>query len=459
LFGRFRKPAEEQAEDQAKLQASLSKTRQGFFGRIGTLFQENEVTEATYDELEELLIQSDVGINTALEVVEKLKARVKRDNLKRVQDVRQALNEELASLLAHPEPLTIDEPRLLTVVLIVGVNGSGKTTSIAKLAQYYKRRGKKVVLAAADTFRAAAIDQLKIWGERTGVEVIAQVPGADPGAVVFDAIRASQESRQGDLLIVDTAGRLHIDEDLMTELQELKQQLEPTEILFVADAMTGQDAVKSAEEFHKRLGITGVILTKMDGDARGGAALSIRYVTGQALKFVGVGEKFDALEPFHPDRAASRILGMGDVLSFIEKVGEAVEQKSAEELQQKILDNDFTLQDFRDQMRQLRKLGSLQSIISMLPGIGPLKNLKDVNVDEAQIARVVAIIDSMTLKERFNHMLINGSRRRRIARGSGTTVQEINQLLKQFAQARKMMKSLSGGFMGKRLGKMMLPGM
>jgi signal recognition particle subunit SRP54 len=260
------------------------------------------------------------------------------------------------------------------------------------------------------------------------------------------------------VVLVDTAGRLHIDEDLMTELQELKQQLEPTEILFVADAMTGQDAVKSAEEFHKRLGITGVILTKMDGDARGGAALSIRHVTGQALKFVGVGEKFDALEPFHPDRAASRILGMGDVLSFIEKVGEAVEEKKAEELQQKILDNDFTLQDFRDQLRQLRKLGPLQSVISMLPGIGPLKNLKDVKVDEDQIGRVVAIIDSMTLKERFNHMIINGSRRRRIARGSGTTVQEINQLLKQYAQARKMMKSLSGGFMGKRLGKMMLPG-
>jgi signal recognition particle subunit SRP54 len=227
----------------------------------------------------------------------------------------------------------------------------------------------------------------------------------------------------------------------------------------VADAMTGQDAVKSAAEFHKRLGITGVILTKMDGDARGGAALSIRHVTGQPLKFVGVGEKFDALEPFHPDRAASRILGMGDVLSFIEKVGEVVEEKKAEELQQKILDNDFTLQDFRDQLRQLRKLGPLESILSMLPGLGPLKNLKDVKVDDDQVKRVVAIVDSMTYKERANHMLINGSRRRRIARGSGTTVQEVNQLLKQYAQARKMMKSLSGGFMGKRLGRMKLPGL
>jgi signal recognition particle subunit SRP54 len=223
--------------------------------------------------------------------------------------------------------------------------------------------------------------------------------------------------------------------------------------------MTGQDAVKSADEFHKQLGITGAILTKMDGDARGGAALSIRHVTGQPLKFVGVGEKFDALEPYHPDRVASRILGMGDVLSLIEKVEQAVDQKQAEEVQRKILDNDFTLEDFRDQMRQLRKLGPLESILSMLPGLGPLKNLKDVKVDEGQVTRLVAIIDSMTPRERANHMMVNGSRRRRIARGSGTSVQEVNQLLKQYAQARKMMKTLSSGFMGKRLSKLKLPGM
>jgi signal recognition particle subunit SRP54 len=258
---------------------------------------------------------------------------------------------------------------------------------------------------------------------------------------------------------VDTAGRLHIDDQLMLELQQLKDSLGPTEILFVADAMTGQDAVKSAEEFHKRLGITGAILTKMDGDARGGGALSIRHVTGQPLKFVGVGEKFDALEPFHPDRVASRILGMGDVLSLIEKVGEAVDHKQAEETQRRILDNDFTLDDFRDQLRQLRKLGPLESLLGMLPGLGPLKNLKDLKVDEGHVTRVVAIIDSMTYKERANHMLVNGSRRRRIARGSGTSVQEVNQLLKQYAQARKMMKSMSGGFMSKRLGKLTLPGM
>ena len=221
--------------------------------------------------------------------------------------------------------------------------------------------------------------------------------------------------------------------------------------------MTGQDAVKSAEEFHKRLGITGLILTKMDGDARGGAALSIRSVTGQPLKFVGVGEKFDALEPFHPDRVASRILGMGDVLSIIEKVEAEVDQKQAEEMQRKLIENEFTLEDFRDQIRQLRKLGPLESILSMMPQVGLLKDLKNVKVDEKEITRVVAIIDSMTPKERGNHMLINGSRRRRIARGSGTTVQEVNQLLKQYSQMRKMMKSFSGGFLGRKLGKLKLP--
>ncbi len=237
----------------------------------------------------------------------------------------------------------------------------------------------------------------------------------------------------------------------------MKAQLAPTEILFVADAMTGQDAVKSAAEFHKRLGITGVILTKMDGDARGGAALSIRTVTNQPLKFVGVGEKFDALEPFHPDRAASRILGMGDVLSMIEKVGEEIDQKKAEEMQRKLIENEFTLEDFRDQIRQLRKLGPIESLLGMMPQVGILKGLKDVKVDEKEFTRVVAIIDSMTPRERANHMLINGSRRRRIARGSGTTVQEINQLLRNYTEMRKMMKSLTGGFLGRKLGKLKLP--
>jgi signal recognition particle subunit SRP54 len=245
----------------------------------------------------------------------------------------------------------------------------------------------------------------------------------------------------------------------MIELADLKQLLSPAEILFVADAMTGQDAVKSADEFHKRLGITGVMLTKMDGDARGGAALSIRAVTGQPLKFVGVGEKPDALEPFHPDRVAQRILGMGDMLSLIDKVQENIDQKDAEEMQRKLLEDEFTLADFRDQMRQLRKLGPLESLLGMMPQLGPLKDLKNVKVDEKEITRLVAIVDSMTEKERANHMIINGARRRRIAKGSGTSVQDVNNLLKQYAQARKMMKSITGGggFLGKRLAKFKLP--
>ena len=243
----------------------------------------------------------------------------------------------------------------------------------------------------------------------------------------------------------------------MVELQELKEALNPTEILFVADAMTGQDAVKSADEFHKRLGITGVVLTKMDGDARGGAALSIRHITGQPLKFVGTGEKLDAIEAFHPDRVASRILGMGDVLSFIEKMEQNIDQKKAEEMQRKLITDDFTLEDFRDQLKQLRKLGPLESLLGMMPQVGPMKQLKDVKVDEKELTRVVAIIDSMTPRERANHMLINGARRRRIARGSGTTVTDVNNLLKQYGQARKMMKSMSGGLLGKKMGKFKLP--
>jgi signal recognition particle subunit SRP54 len=258
------------------------------------------------------------------------------------------------------------------------------------------------------------------------------------------------------VLLVDTAGRLHIDDSLMDELQQLKTLLNPVEILFVADAMTGQDAVKSADEFHKRLGITGVILTKMDGDARGGAALSIRYVTGQPLKFVGLGEKSDAFEPFHPDRAASRILGMGDIVSFVEKAQEAFDSKQQEEMQRKLIENEFTLEDFRDQLKSLRKLGSLESILKMMPKVGMMKDLQNMQPDEKELTRIVAIIDSMTPKERDNHMIINGSRRRRIARGSGTSVQDVNNLLKQYGQARKMMKSLSGslGSLGKRMGKM-----
>jgi signal recognition particle subunit SRP54 len=312
-------------------------------------------------------------------------------------------------------------------------------------------------MVSVDIYRPAAREQLRIVARDVNLPIYAGTPDETLPADLVRSARKEAVNSGRDVLLVDTAGRLHIDDELMTELQQLKEQLNPVEILFVADAMTGQDAVKSADEFHKKLGITGIILTKMDGDARGGAALSIRHVTGQPLKFVGVGEKFDALEPFYPDRAASRILGMGDVLSFIEKAEEVIDKKQAVEMQRKLIDNEFTLEDFRDQMKQLRKLGPLENVLSMMPQVGILKDLKNVKVDEKEITHVVAIIDSMTPKERANHMLVNGTRRRRIAKGSGTTVQEVNQLLKQYSQARKMMKSFSGGLLGKKMGKFKLP--
>ena len=315
MFGLFRKTAAQQAEDDAKIQASLSKTRQGFFGRISTIFQANEVTDETWDELEELLIQADLGINTASQLVAHLRERVQSERLKRVEDVRAVLKDELLKLLAAPPAMTIDEPRLLTVMLIVGVNGSGKTTSIAKLARYYKARGKKVVLAAADTFRAAAIDQIKIWGERTGVDVIAQAPGADPGAVVYDAIRASQETRQAELLIIDTAGRLHTKYNLMKELEKVRavcaRQVHdaPHETLLVLDATTGQNAISQAKHFKAAVQVTGIILTKLDGTAKGGIVFAIEQELGLPVRFVGTGEKADDFAEFDPKAFVDAILG------------------------------------------------------------------------------------------------------------------------------------------------------
>jgi len=315
MFGLFRKSPEQEAEDQAKIQASLTKTRQGFFGRVGALFQANEITDETWDELEELLIQADLGINTAMGLVERLRDRVDRDHLKRVEDVKAALKDELVRLLDHAPFTNISEPRMLTVVLIVGVNGSGKTTSIAKLAKYYKARGKRVVLAAADTFRAAAIDQLKIWGERTGVDVIAQAPGADPGAVVFDAIRASQETRTADLLVIDTAGRLHTKFNLMKELEKVRavcaRQVHdaPHETLLVLDATTGQNAISQAKHFKEAVQISGIILTKLDGTAKGGIVFAIQQELGVPVRFVGTGEKADDFAEFDPHAFVDGILG------------------------------------------------------------------------------------------------------------------------------------------------------
>ena len=417
--------------------------------------------EVALREIRVALLEADVNFKVVKQLIEAVKEKAMGEEvlsaLSPTQQVIAIVRDELTRILgSHQSKLRFaNEPP--SVIMIVGLQGSGKTTSTGKLARWLSKNGHSPMMVSVDVYRPAAREQLRVVAKDVGLPIY---PGTPEETKPIDLARSARREAANsgrDVLLVDTAGRLHIDEDLMTELQQLKELLNPVEILFVADAMTGQDAVKSADEFHKRLAITGVILTKMDGDARGGAALSIRHVTGQPLKFVGVGEKSDALEPFYPDRAASRILGMGDMLSFIEKAEEAIDKKQAVEMQRKLIENEFTLEDFRDQLKQLRKLGPLEGMLSMMPKVGILKDLKNVKVDENEITHVVAIIDSMTPKERNNHMLINGSRRRRIAMGSGTSVQEVNQLLKQYGQAKKMMKSFSGGMLGKKLGKMKMP--
>ena len=445
---------------------NLSEKLQRVFKNLrgeGKLSAEN--MEGALREIRLALLEADVNFRVVKQLIENIKVKAMGEEvltaLSPSQQVIKIVHEELIKILgSHESKLRFaNEPP--SVFLIVGLQGSGKTTSTGKLARWLNKNGHRPMMVSVDVYRPAAREQLKVIAREIGQPIYEGTPEETKPLELARSARRESANTGRDVVLVDTAGRLHIDDQLMGELQQLKEQLNPVEILFVADAMTGQDAVKSAGEFHQRLGITGVILTKMDGDARGGAALSIRHVTGQPLKFVGVGEKFDALEPFHPDRAANRILGMGDILSFIEKAGEAIDKKKAVEMQRKLLENDFTLEDFRDQLKQVRKLGPLQNLLGMMPKMGMLKDLQNVKVDENEINRVVAIIDSMTPKERDNHMIINGSRRRRIAKGSGTSVQEVNQLLKQYAEARKMMKmvsgGLTGGMLGKRMGKMKLP--
>jgi len=443
---------------------SLSDKLQKVFKNLrgeGKLTAEN--MDAALREIRVALLEADVHFKVVKGLIEAVKEKALGQevlaSLNPSQQVVKIVHEELIKLLgSHASRLRFaNEPP--SVIMIVGLQGSGKTTSTAKLARWLSKNQHNPIMVSVDVYRPAARDQLAVLAKQLNLPIYPGVPGeTKPLELAKSAKREAIQSGK-DVILIDTAGRLHIDEDLMTELAELKATFDPVEILFVADAMTGQDAVKSAAEFHARLGVTGVILTKMDGDARGGAALSIRSVTGQPLKFIGIGEKPDAFEAFHPDRAASRILGMGDVLSLIEKVEETIDKKQAEEMQRKLLDNEFTLEDFRNQLKQLSKLGPLENLLGMMPGVGMLKELKNAKVDPKEISRVVAIIDSMTPRERDNHMLINGSRRRRIAAGSGTTVNDVNNLLKQYTQARKMMKSFSGslqgqGFMGKKLAKL-----
>src|SRR3954447_4553360 len=440
---------------------NLSEKLQRVFKNLrgeGKLTAEN--METALREIRMALLEADVNFRVVKQLIENIKVKAMGEEvlsaLSPSQQVIKIVHEELIKILgSHEAKLRFanDPP---SVFMIVGLQGSGKTTSTGKLARWLSRNGHRPMVVSVDVYRPAAREQLKVIAKEVGQPIYEGIGENQPLELAKAARREGTNSGR-DVILVDTAGRLHLDDELMMELQQLKEQLNPVEILFVADAMTGQDAGKSADQFHKRLGNIGGILTKMDGDARGGGAISIRHVTGQPLKFVGVGEKLDALEPFHPDRAANRILGMGDILSFIEKAEEAIDKKQAVEMQRKLIENDFTLEDFRNQLRQIRKLGPLESLLGMMPKVGMLKELQDVKVDENEINHVVAIIDSMTPHERDNHMIINGSRRRRIAKGSGTSVQEVNQLLKQYSQARKMMKTFSGGMMGKKLGKMKLP--
>lgn len=429
-----------------KLQNALSKLR-----------SKGKLTEKDVDvamrEVRLALLEADVNYKVVKDFVKNVKSRAigteVMESLTPGQQVVKIVNEELTKLMGEKEAKLNFSPKPPTVVLMCGLQGSGKTTTSGKLAYNLLKQNKKPLLVACDIYRPAAIKQLEVVGEKVGVPVFTMGDKISPVDIAKAAIEYGKKNSH-DWIIIDTAGRLHVDEELMEELQNIKETVEPNEILLVVDAMTGQDAVNVAQTFNERLDITGIVLTKLDGDARGGAALSIRAVTGKPIKFVGMGEKLDQLEPFHPDRMASRILGMGDVLSLIEKAQASIDEKKAKELEKKILSQQFTLDDFLDQIEQMRNLGPLDEILGMLPGINS-KALKNIDIDEKEIVKIQAIIQSMTKEERANPSIIDSSRRKRIARGSGTTVQDVNRLLKQFKETKKMMKRFTD--MGKTMKK------
>ena len=437
---------------------SLSNRLQDVFRNIrgeGRLTE--ETVELALREIRMALLEADVNFKVVKAFIDRVRDRaVDQEVLRSLtpdQQVVRIVRDEMLALFGDAQgglAPTNESPR---VIMLLGLQGSGKTTTSAKLGKWLTKQGRHPLLVSTDVRRPAAIEQLSVVGKQAGVRVHDPAGELDP---VKRAAGALAEARNSgfDVVIVDTAGRLHIDDELMDELQAIKAAVKPVDQLFVADAMTGQDAIKSAGEFNRRIGVTGVVLSKMDGDARGGAALSVVSVVGVPIAFVGSGERLQDLEPFHADRVVSRVLGMGDVLSLIEKAEEAVSMEDAAKLEQKIRRDEFTLEDFRDQLRTIRKMGPLEQILGMIPGMGAIKDLQKQKeqVDEKQMLRVEAIINSMTAKERANHALINGQRRKRIAKGSGTTVEEVNRLLKQFIQMKKMLKSL-GGMAGLAKGK------
>jgi signal recognition particle subunit SRP54 len=448
------------------LQEKLQRAFKSLRGQA--VLTEENISEAL-KQIRLALLEADVNFKVVKDLIDRIQAKAVGQAvltaLSPGEQVIKIVRDELVETLGKDTAKLKFASQPPTVVLMAGLQGSGKTTTSGKLANWLKNGGHRPLLVSVDVYRPAAREQLKVVAAAIKANIYEGEVGEANTATVERLVKEARREAINtgcDVLIVDTAGRLHIDDQLMDEMQSLKRLLNPQEILFVADSMTGQDAVNSADEFHKKLTLTGVILTKMDGDARGGAALSIRQVTGQPIKFIGVGEKYDALEPFHPDRIVSRILGMGDIMSLIEKAESQIDKKKAQEMATKALSGDgFSLEDFREQLRSVRKMGSLQSLMGMLPSIGAFQGLQKAadKVDEKQINRVEAIINSMTSYERNHHESINGSRRKRIARGSGTTVQEVNNLLRQYAQMRKMFKQMGKPSFARRMAGMKLPGM
>ncbi|MCD5413987.1 MAG: signal recognition particle protein [Clostridiales bacterium] len=421
-----------------KLQKSLQKLKSR--GKVS----EKDIT-IVMREVKLALLEADVNFMVVKEFIKNVKERaLGKDVLESLtpgQQVIKIVNDELTSLMGNTQSKIIYASKPPTVIMLVGLQGAGKTTTAAKLAGVLKKDGKKTLLVACDVYRPAAIKQLHVVGEQVGVSVFSNESSKNPVDIAKEGIEYGVE-HSNDLIIIDTAGRLHIDDELMDELVNIKGIVKPHEILLVIDSMTGQDAVNVAENFHGRLGIDGIILTKLDGDTRGGAALSVRAVTKKAIKFVGMGEKLSELEPFHPDRLASRILGMGDMLSLIEKAQANFDEKKAKELEEKMRNQQFDFEDFLDQLEQMKNMGSMEQILQMIPGAG--KQLKNMKVNEKDLVYTEAIIKSMTKEERKKPEILNASRRKRIAKGSGTTVQRVNQIIKQFEQTKKMMKQFTG---------------
>lgn len=425
---------------------SLTEKLESIFKKLRSrgLLKEDDV-DAALKEVRLALLEADVNFKVVKDFIQKVKDKAigkeVLESLTPGQQVIKIVNDELCALLGGASSRIQLSPNPPTVIMMVGLHGSGKTTTSAKLAGFFRKEGRRPMLVAADLQRPAAIEQLITLGSQVDVPVFYSKDTKDPVALCRESVKKAKIDAR-DILILDTAGRLHIDEGLMAELKDIRDAVSPKEVIFVADAMTGQDAVNIAKNFNDQIGIDGIILTKMDGDARGGAAISIRAITQKPLKFIGVGEKIDMLEPFYPERVASRILGMGDMLSLIEQAQNVFEQKEAEKLQEKILEESFTFDDLKEQLKKIRSMGPLENILNMIPGMS--NKMKGVSVDGKELARTEAVINSMTPAERRNHNLLNGSRRKRIAMGSGTTAADVNRVVKQYVELKKMLKMFKG---------------